>query len=348
MNQALFDAITKDDDEDSLEDLLTDLEGKNQDGLTPLQYACNLKAYMCANTLLKAGAKPVVSSTWIADHDSKLDVDDQSLLDRAVYRGAPELAKCLIANGARTDWMSSNGWAAIHYAASSGFAEVCAQLVERGVPVDLKSGDGETPLVLAVEARRPSAELVQWFIDHGADVHVVDQEGNSLAARVKTSIREWRKAILDVLAAHGVKEAPPGPDRTTESYELVQAYVGQKVSAALDGTLFGHVPATFWFFFGKPASLKAQLKDDFEDEVRGWKWTEVVPVGSVSFDDDKHHTVGWLFLDWRKSATSPSVLITTSDTFGDPTTIESLAVLKLQTHGPAPQDEDDDEDDDED
>ena len=48
-------------------------------------------------------------------------------------------------------------------------------LLDRGSPVDVRSGEGTTPLMHAVRSAR--LEKVAFLLDHGADVNARDQRG---------------------------------------------------------------------------------------------------------------------------------------------------------------------------
>src|SRR5262245_35563379 len=62
MNKTLFAALTaKDLDQDLGAKHFQDLEGRNADGLTPLEYALGVGAIKCAEALLDHKAKPVLS-----------------------------------------------------------------------------------------------------------------------------------------------------------------------------------------------------------------------------------------------------------------------------------------------
>ncbi|MCA9676256.1 MAG: hypothetical protein H6708_17690 [Kofleriaceae bacterium] len=111
------------------------------------------------------------------------------------------------------------------------------------------------------------------------------------------------------------------------SRTLVAPYLGKTVEAALDGSLFAHVPATFRFRFADPEALWAELQDGYEDYLEDWDAGEVVPVAAVSAASAPDHEFAWLFLDWRDD--EPRVVVTTTDRWSTGTGVASLADLGL-------------------
>ena len=121
-----------------------------------------------------------------------------------------------------------------------------------------------------------------------------------------------------------------------EARKLIRPYLGKTVSAKLDGTLFDHEPDTFCFAFRDPAELRDDLAADYTDELTEclpcldeeaeWSNEDLVPVATVSVDD---YEFAWLFFDWRDKA-KPSVLVTTTDDWGEDRGVASLEALNLQ------------------
>lgn len=131
-----------------------------------------------------------------------------------------------------------------------------------------------------------------------------------------------------------------------KSKALIAAYLGKRVTAKLDGTLFDHVPATFRFRFVDPKKLMDELAENYTDELGDMEcidseteWTndDLIPVAAVSSlakgeEDDADeglYEFAWVFLDWSAKS-PPGVLITTTDDWGDERTEDNLAALKLK------------------
>jgi hypothetical protein len=137
------------------------------------------------------------------------------------------------------------------------------------------------------------------------------------------------------------------PKNFKESKKLIAAYLDQRVTAKLDGALFDHVPGTFRFRFQDPEELADELSANYSDELGemealdddgDWNHPHLVPVASVSTvsddadeqedDDDELYEFAWIFLDWSAKQ-PPSVLVTTSDDWGDERKVKNLAALQL-------------------
>jgi hypothetical protein len=126
------------------------------------------------------------------------------------------------------------------------------------------------------------------------------------------------------------------------SRALISRYLGKAVTAALDGSLFDHVPATFSFRFADPEKLQEDLGMDYEDYLNEefpalddeGEWGEdLIPFAAVSKaaeddPDDEPYEFAWLFFDWR-AGNPPAILVTTTDDWGETRRVESLEALGL-------------------
>ncbi|MCF6202038.1 MAG: ankyrin repeat domain-containing protein, partial [Hydrogenimonas sp.] len=71
---------------------------------------------------------------------------------------------------------SSNGWQPLHEALFSQNAKKVKSLVEKGgCDIDAQSKAGISPLHIAVKVR--NLNLVNYLLDHGADVDIQDNNG---------------------------------------------------------------------------------------------------------------------------------------------------------------------------
>jgi hypothetical protein len=340
MNKPLFDAITDEDNDEALAPLLADLEGRDPAGHTPLEHAFLVHAVLCAEALLAAGANPRISSDVLGTLQREVEPGDYSPLGLAVYAGAARAARCLVESGAPPDDPGSGGLHPIHIAAMKGMTEIVALLLDRGVPVDVPlEGKPSTALVQAVSYNR--LETVILLVARGADVGVKNG---------KLTLEQMAKRQPKILAAlrRELVALPETVDHTERTKELIAPYRDKVVTAALDGILFGHVPATFHFFFDDPARVRAFLREEYTDETRGWSFGEVVPVASVSWSPKKHDAFAWVFLDWRGGKTEPALVVTTTDRWDDSHSGGSLAELGLAIGADRQDDAEDDDEDDED
>jgi ankyrin repeat protein len=123
--------------------------------------------------LLKAGAK------------ANRYCHDNLPLGYAYGRCDPEIAKMLIAAGARVNALDGHGRQALHHAARAAGVAALEDLLTAGAAVDAKADDGDTPLLLALQWGNAAA--VRFLLDRGANPAVVNKNGESavgLAAKI--------------------------------------------------------------------------------------------------------------------------------------------------------------------
>src|SRR5450432_3546259 len=102
-------------------------------------------------------------------------------------------------------------------------------------------------------------------------------------------------------------------NRTDQATKIVGEYIGKKVVADLDGTLFGSVADTFAFRFVAPKELQSEIVEGYEDYLEDWNFKETVPVAAVSSAKSTDYEFAWIFLDWSEGEEAPRVLATTTD-----------------------------------
>lgn len=73
--------------------------------------------------------------------------------------------------------VSTNGWAAIHYAAKRGDVKILNVLIQHGGDVHLRADDGKIPLHLAVMYN--NEEAINLLLERGSDVNAKDNFGNT-------------------------------------------------------------------------------------------------------------------------------------------------------------------------
>ena len=96
---------------------------------------------------------------------------DTALL-MAALKPAPEAAKTLIDSGAD---LNPSGWTPLHYAVFSGSKEIARLLIARGAKLDSRAPNGQTALMLAV--KQGKLEFVQLLVDARADLSLADSDG---------------------------------------------------------------------------------------------------------------------------------------------------------------------------
>ena len=123
------------------------------------------------NALLATGANAATT-----------DEAGETALMHAAHAGHVDAVKALIAAGADVTAKSPQGWTALAKAAYNGdtergYVEVIEVLHEAGAAVDEPIFFGITPLMLA--AGGGDASVVEWLINHGADVQASNEGGRT-------------------------------------------------------------------------------------------------------------------------------------------------------------------------
>jgi ankyrin repeat protein len=160
---ALFDAVRNDDGAvvASLIARNADVNARDDDGGTPLDWAavrCNAEI---ATLLLNAGANP-----------NLLNEQGVGPLYLAMTNGSSEIARLLLVKGADPNAAREDGETPLMTAARMGQVDVVKMLLDRGARVnDREKRFGQTALMWA--AGYP--DEVRMILDHGADVHAVSK-----------------------------------------------------------------------------------------------------------------------------------------------------------------------------
>ena len=133
----------------------TDVNVKNDDGLTALNVATYFKNKEIAEFLISKGA----------DVNTK---EENSLtpLHLTAFDEYKEIAELLIVNGAEVDIKDKNGFTPLHYSVGSGHKIVSEFLIAKGAYVNAKDEDGMPPIDMAIELGEQ--EIADLLRKHGA------------------------------------------------------------------------------------------------------------------------------------------------------------------------------------
>lgn len=148
----------------------------NDEGLSALHIAIGNDDAPMVELLLKRGANPVLTGP------SKYGSQSEKPMDAALSRQhcGSAIPRLLLAQGATIDFA---GRLPLHHAVyNSGYynkqAELVCWLAELGGDIHQRNGQGETPLMVAVE--RGNGDMVKWLLERGADKHVRNNRGQTL------------------------------------------------------------------------------------------------------------------------------------------------------------------------
>ena len=193
-----------------------DVNHKNPDGSTPLQWAVYEANVAEVGRLLKAGADVSAANQYGA-----------TAMGLAAEVGHTEILKLLLEAGANADSPNPEGQTALQAVARTGHVDAARLLLDRGATVDAREHwGGQTALMWASARRHP--EMMELLISKGADVNArgiardyqrhVTAEGRpkNLDSGGLTPLlyaaRENCRACVKVLLAHGADIDLPDPD----------------------------------------------------------------------------------------------------------------------------------------
>ncbi|MGD9347880.1 MAG: ankyrin repeat domain-containing protein [Candidatus Aminicenantes bacterium] len=182
----------KDGDFQSVKNILENepakIDAKDEEGYTPLHWACMRAHWDIANYLIERGADLNVVGgdggtqiNWAVHHDNvdiikalidkgaKLNIRNQwgmTELHTAIWRGNIHVVEYLLDHGSDPNIKTNEGWTAMHYAYRSGHDNVIALLKKRGVSMTDKDDMGRTPRYLYFKKPNPiemsEAELGEY------------------------------------------------------------------------------------------------------------------------------------------------------------------------------------------
>lgn len=110
---------------------------------------------------------------------------NETPLMMAALRGHVEWMQRLIQRGAQ---VHRDGWAPIHYAASSPEVEPVEVMLKAAAPVDALSPNGSTPLMMA--AGYGAIDAARLLLRRGADAKLLNKRGMSAADFAKSAGRD--------------------------------------------------------------------------------------------------------------------------------------------------------------
>jgi hypothetical protein len=126
----------------------------SEQGQSPLFLALRASSLQAADALMKHPALKAYQA----------NAAGETALMMAALRGHIDAARRLVALGAA---VHREGWAPVHYAATGPSTELLRFLLERGAPLNARSPNGSTPLMMA--ARYGPESSVDLLLAQGAD-----------------------------------------------------------------------------------------------------------------------------------------------------------------------------------
>jgi uncharacterized protein len=143
-----------------------DVNRRNPDGSTPLQWAVHEGNVAEAKRLLRLGADLKIANNYGA-----------TPMGLAAEGGNAEMLKVLLEAGADADSPDPDGMTALLAVARTGNVEAAQILIREGATVDAREKwGGQTPLMWAAARRHP--EMIRFLISKGADVNAASTDRN--------------------------------------------------------------------------------------------------------------------------------------------------------------------------
>jgi hypothetical protein len=151
-----------------------------------------------------------------------------SRLHLALVRCDLEAAERELARGVPIDLRAGDGLTTLQWAGGRDDVEAMAWLLDRGCPIDARSDEGATALMNAVQGRKPGR--VRWLLERGADVDARDLRGFTALHR---AAEMGEPEIVKLLLERGATAAVEAAGHTPRS--LAEARGEQEIVALLAG-----------------------------------------------------------------------------------------------------------------
>lgn len=244
---------------------VTEINLKDQHGITPLGFATMAGLTDVADRLLDRGADPDTALSAAVSHDRRIifstllrrgaDVnraDDEgftALMAAAAEPKGTPYARLLIGRGANVNAASKTGVTALMGAAQSGNHETIYLLLRSKAAVNARNSEGKTALMFAAEAGKTVA--VQRLLEGGADPNLATPDGSTAL----TYARQWAVFGQDgpLLALQRVEAKAPPQDLSEAILQRDLAAVRAAIARGenLNGPEKDGTPLAQAFFVGE-------------------------------------------------------------------------------------------------
>ncbi len=141
------------------------INSTDEEGKTPLIWACDKANREIVKILIKAGAN--------------VNAQSKSNASALLFTAEDKIVKDLIKAGANVNIQDKDGNTALINAARNGNNEIIKILIQEKANVNFKTVYGDTALILAIKADRIEIEAIKDIISANADVNVQDESKNT-------------------------------------------------------------------------------------------------------------------------------------------------------------------------
>ncbi len=162
---------------------------------------------------------------------------------------------------------AENGWTPLHFATAYQDADIVSLLLEAGANANARTGEGSSPLFLAIFADPADPNIVASLLDHGADVNSVGIVGElSQLTLLHFAVILASYDIVQILLDHGADVAANNTGGSTPLHFASQADDHNLIALLLDRgaaitaeTRDGETPLHFAAVSDKPANVQLLL-----------------------------------------------------------------------------------------
>jgi uncharacterized protein len=191
-----------------------DVNARQADGATALQWAAYRDDLQLADVLIAAGANPKIANR-----------EGATALQLASLHGSAAMMEKLLVAGAEVNERGVNGETPLMFAARNGSLQALNLLFKRGADVNAKEAlRGTTALMWAVEQKH--TEAVRLLIEHGADVGVAsspDSKGGTAYLAPTIQQREEQEQFIRQRRALAAEEAAKDPAKDLAASDAAAA-----------------------------------------------------------------------------------------------------------------------------
>jgi len=230
-----------------------DINKQDSDGVTPLMHAARAGHEKLCLKLIEEGADPRIRNNsglnlftdactkglgQLAQKLLELGVDTKVKGDKGEYNmheaahsGLSDTVFTLIDRGANMhDASGPDKISLLHNAAFAGHTDLCIRLLEKGMKVDVKNAEGETPLHDSVA----HPETCRALIERKATINMKDNQGFTALMRACNQYPESAHLLLDNNA---------GKDSKSENYAIALSFAMHGQDAIAE-KIVNSIPAT--------------------------------------------------------------------------------------------------------
>lgn len=126
---------------------------------------------------------------------------EDTALHEAVYGNHPDVCEILLEHDESANLLQNDdGFAPIHAAVQRGHIECVETLLDNGVNIEEKDGEGDTPLMVAIWYNKMDA--IAMLLDHGANIEALNNDGYTPLIQ---AVRKADKKVIQLLIDKGAK-----------------------------------------------------------------------------------------------------------------------------------------------